>query len=78
MHEHLVALEERMQRLRHAIRQALAQRETARTSNLHAELRRTQQAWEVLCGLSIPLPDLQPGPASPTDPHALGGPPLGD
>lgn len=67
-----------MQQLRHAIRQALAQRETARTGMLHAELRRTQQAWEVLCGLSAPSPDLQSGPASSTSPHGLSGPHPGE
>ncbi len=67
-----------MQRLRHAIRQAIAQRETTRTGTLHAELRRTQQAWEVLCGLNDPLSDLQSEPASSTVPHGSSGPPLGD
>ncbi|MGW6638242.1 hypothetical protein [Streptomyces cyaneofuscatus] len=79
MHEHLVALEERMQQLRRTIRQALAQRETAPIGALYAELRRSQQAWEVLCGLNGTPPRLHSEPVSPlaskawTDPQSAIG-----
>jgi hypothetical protein len=56
-----------MQQLRHTIRQALAQHGAAPIGALHAELRRSQQAWEALCGLNGTPPRLQTVLASPTD-----------
>ncbi|MBK5993690.1 hypothetical protein JHN53_18980 [Streptomyces sp. MBT58] len=71
MQEHLVALEERMQHLQQAIRQALTQHDTAQAGVLGEELRRTQRAWNVLCGLEDD-PPAQPEPAVP--PAAVGNP----
>ncbi|MEU5980087.1 hypothetical protein [Streptomyces sp. NPDC047315] len=78
MHEHLVALEERMQQLRYAIRQALAQHEAAQIGTLHAELRRSQQAWEVLCGLNGAPSGLPPKSVSPSAPSDWSGPRISD
>ncbi|MGP3950864.1 hypothetical protein [Streptomyces sp. 7N604] len=65
MHEHLVALEGHMQQLQQAIRQALAQDDAAQTSILGEELKRTQRAWNVLCGLGDDPDTAQPEPAPP-------------
>ncbi|MEU2119481.1 hypothetical protein ABZ567_28415 [Streptomyces sp. NPDC016459] len=79
MHEHLVALEERMQQLQQAIRQALAQHDPAQAGALRAELKRTQQAWDVLCGPDDAADNAPTEPASLTAPeHSWEGRPARD
>lgn len=76
MHEHLVALEKRMQQLQQAIRQALTQHDTAQADVLRAELKRTQLAWDVLCSPDSTADDTQPEPAAPQAPeHSWEGRP---
>ncbi|MGW7459997.1 hypothetical protein [Streptomyces sp. NPDC054797] len=79
MHEHLVALEERMQQLQLAIRQALTQHDQAQATLLRAELRRTQRAWDVLCDPDDTAGNVPPEPAPSTAPeHDWGGQPARD
>ncbi|MER5280936.1 hypothetical protein ABT025_35105 [Streptomyces sp. NPDC002809] len=79
MHEHLVALEERMQQLQQAIRQALTQHDHAQAALLRAELKRTQRAWDVLCGPDETPEETQPEPEPPTAPeHSWEGRPARD
>ncbi|MFJ6216619.1 hypothetical protein ACIQGZ_25295 [Streptomyces sp. NPDC092296] len=70
MDEHLIALEERMQQLQEAVRQALTQHDTCQVRLLGAELTRAQHAWDVLCGLSG-APDAVRPESAPTviEPH---------
>ncbi|MET8680886.1 hypothetical protein ABZW18_25715 [Streptomyces sp. NPDC004647] len=79
MHEHLVALEERMRQLQQAIRQALTQHDHAQAAILRTELKRTQRAWDVLCDPDDAADNAQPEPAPPTAPeHSWGGQPARD
>ncbi|MFB7576292.1 hypothetical protein [Streptomyces sp. NPDC056165] len=48
MQEHLDALEERMQQLQQAMRNAQLARDSDQVKQLRAELRRTQRAWDAL------------------------------
>ncbi|SHH29323.1 hypothetical protein [Streptomyces sp. 3214.6] len=48
MHEHLDALEERMQQLQQAMRRAQLARDSDQVKQLRDELRRTQRAWDAL------------------------------
>ncbi|MCX5443887.1 hypothetical protein [Streptomyces sp. NBC_00063] len=74
MHAHLVALEERMQQLQEAIRQALTQHDSAQVDVLQEELKRTRQAWDVLCGPAGATDRDQPEPA----PSMTSGPSRSD
>lgn len=68
-----------MQHLQQAIRQALTQDDTAQTSVLGEELKRTQRAWNVLCGLGDDPNTAQPEPAPPPAVKpSQGGPPVRD
>ncbi|MEK2479044.1 hypothetical protein [Streptomyces noursei] len=79
MHEHLVALEERMQQLQREVRQALTQHDSTQVNVLREELKRTQQAWDVLCGLDDAPDKTQPEPVPPTSSeHSRGGLPVRD
>ncbi|MEV6357325.1 hypothetical protein [Streptomyces hydrogenans] len=78
MHEHLVALEERMQQLQHAVRQALTQGDSTQLGSLGQELRRTQRAWEVLCGLDSNPAGAQLQPSTPTPERPRDSLPLRD
>ncbi|MGW6638241.1 hypothetical protein [Streptomyces cyaneofuscatus] len=78
MHEHLVALEERMQQLQHSIRQALTQGDNAQLGTLGEELRRAQRAWEVLCGLDNDPARAHPQPTPVTPEHTRDNLPLRD
>ncbi|MFI1815146.1 hypothetical protein ACH414_32890 [Streptomyces sp. NPDC020422] len=71
MHEHLVALEGRMQQLQHAIRQALTHDDSAQLDSLRQELRRAQRAWEVLCGLDDSPATGQQEPTPPAAPKPI-------
>ncbi|MFD0119585.1 hypothetical protein ACFVZL_34905 [Streptomyces sp. NPDC058320] len=48
MHEHLDALEERMQQLQQTMRRAQLARDSGEVKRLRDELRRTQRAWDAL------------------------------
>lgn len=63
MHEHLDALEKRMQHLQHAMRQAHEQHDSAQVNALRLELQRTQRAWDALFA-----PDGEPDQAQPASP----------
>lgn len=68
MQEALDVLEERIAQLRQAVRDALAQRDSARVKDLRAELRRAERAWDAL--VSPPEPDEE----ETTEPPAAVGP----
>src|ERR1044072_8588179 len=79
MHEHLDALERRMQQLQQAIRQAQAQHDQTEAARLRQELKRTQKAWDVLLGSDDEQPEqapLQPRPAPVAS--RWGGRPVGE
>ncbi|WP_267246163.1 hypothetical protein [Streptomyces sp. PR69] len=53
MHEHLDALEQRMQQLQQAMRRAQLARDEGQVRQLRDELRRTQRAWDALFEQSV-------------------------
>jgi hypothetical protein len=63
MQEALDVLEERIAQLRRAVRTAIAQRDSERVTELRAELRRAERAWDALVTPSEPEGDKD-------DPHA--------
>ncbi|WP_395292176.1 hypothetical protein ACF9IK_00085 [Kitasatospora hibisci] len=69
MHEHLDALEKRMQQLQHAMRQALAHHDNDQVNALRQELRRTQNAWDALFS---PAEEPPPAHRAPEAPAAAG------
>ncbi|MEU2772483.1 hypothetical protein ABZ646_06040 [Streptomyces sp. NPDC007162] len=80
MHEHLDALEERMQQLQQAMRRAQLARDSDQVKHLRDELRRTQRAWDALFeqtedGQDAPAPDAASrsasAPDATTEPPAL-------
>ncbi|MEV6702227.1 hypothetical protein AB0M68_34645 [Streptomyces sp. NPDC051453] len=78
MHEHLDALEQRMQQLQQAMRSAQLARDNNQVKQLRGELRRTQQAWDALFeqteneedGENTDSPDRTPR-ATPAEPQVL-------
>lgn len=75
MHEHLDALEERMQQLQQAMRRAQLARDNDQIKQLRDDLRRTQRAWDALFaqaedGDGNDTPD-QAASSAPTEPQTL-------
>ncbi|MEU4615206.1 MULTISPECIES: hypothetical protein [Streptomyces] len=78
MHEHLDALEQRMQQLQQAMRRAQLARDSDQVKQLRDELRRIQRAWDALFAQAeedeengAPGENTAPAQAAPAEPQTL-------